>query len=627
MLEGGWWEGTYNGNIGWFPENYVTLIDDDIYEEINATTPVKSSSSDGMKFRDQIVEEFVKFMEKMVIENKEIYEELVIKICDVDELRGNNDFITFLKVTERIVNFIEFILFPRLKNTLSLPITEQRIGGILLNNAKEYKEVLKDYCFQHPVIIENITLINNKKHNILEEKCGVSLKDIVMGLSSYFRNIDKYANHLSEIERNSKSNHPDLGDLRRAAAVYRSMANFCLTVRKQKEGQMDFMQGQYVSKFGKGGKNLGNIKWLGIVEWKKDVGWQGKDGKSSEERYYGVFENKILIIELIIETATYKLVDYHTTDNIYIRKNVDGKHSFGIGSQFENDYIITVTNDDEFEILGGVFDEISKIKNIHIEQCIMSNPTSPLPQMRSDNLTKCSSEKNLDSADNVILRKKNQRSNSSVGMTRTECALSSESKKTGSDIIGGIKVNHDLGMVCLESDDDYCEPPITPILNRNVREVSRLPSYGENKVLEVENTSIYPMNLARPLPPNIVLEKYMGVDSICSVKMRKKAGTINDQADTDLLNLIDEFYNSFKMSGVEDLSCSSSDAIIRLDEQGPQLIVADEEKILIEEINEKTGEVILKEKTLVDTVYTLRDSVSSLQNDISEIKKLLQNRA
>uniref|UniRef100_A0A0N5C7S9 SH3 domain-containing protein n=1 Tax=Strongyloides papillosus TaxID=174720 RepID=A0A0N5C7S9_STREA len=623
MLEGGWWEGTYNGNVGWFPENYVTLIDDDIYEEINGTTPAKlsSSSGDSMKFRDQTTEEFMDFMGRMIVENKQIYEELVVKLGDIDELKGNNDVINFVKTTQK------------LKDTLTLPVTEQRVGGILLNNAKEYKELLKEYCFRHPVVIENLTLINSKKQHLLEEVCGVPLKDIVMGLSSYFRNIEKYANHLLEIDRNSKSNHPDLGDLRRAAAVYRSMANFCLTVRKQKEGQMDFMSGEYISKFGKGGKNVGEIKWLGIVEWKKDGGWHAKEGRSSgEERYYGVFENKILIIELIIETATYKLVDYHVTDNMYVRKNVDGKHSFGIGNEMENDYIIIVTNDDEFEILSDVFSEMKMIKNINIEQCVMSNPTSPVPQIRGDMLTKCNSEKNLDATDGVVLRKKNQRSNSSVGMTRTEYALSSESKKTGSDIIGGIKVNHDLGIACLESDDDYCEPPITPISGKNVRDISRLPSTHENKTLDIEyNSNInIPLILPRPLPPNIVLEKYMGIDSMSNnVKMRKKSSSCGttDQGDTELLNLIDEFYNAFKVAGGEDLSNSLSDAIIRMEEQGPQLIVADEEKILIEEVDEATGEVTLKEKTLVDTVYTLRDSVTHLQEDIAEIKKLLQNKA
>ncbi|CEF62866.1 Rho-type guanine nucleotide exchange factor [Strongyloides ratti] len=619
MLEGGWWEGTYNGNVGWFPENYVTLIDDDIYEEINGTTPTKliSNSGGNMKFRDQTIEEFMDFMGKMIIENKQIYEEYILKLGDIEELKKNNDVINFVKITQK------------LKETLSLPVTDQRIGGVLLYNAKEYKELLKEYCFRHPVVIENITLINNKKQNLLEDVCGVPLKDIVMGLSSYFRNIEKYANHLLEIDRNSKSNHPDLGDLRRAAAVYRSMASFCLTVRKQKEGQMDFISGQYISKFGKTCKNIGDIKWLGIVEWKKDGGCHTKDGKCSEERYYGVFENKILIIELIIETATYKLVDSHTTNNIYVRKNIEGKHSFGIGNEIENDYIIIVTNDDEFEILSGVFNEMKMIKNINIEQCIMSNPTSPVPQIRSDILTKCNSEKNLELTNGVILREKNQRSNSSVGMTRTECALSSESKKTGSDIIGGIKVNHDLGIACLESDDDYCEPPITPVLSKNVREISRLPSSNENKTFDIEyNSNINtPLILPRPLPPNTVLEKYMGIDSMSNVKMRKKSNSCGtEQGDTELLNLIDEFYSAFKVAGVEDLSNSLSDAIIRMDEQGPQLIVADEEKIFIEEVDEKTGEITLKEKTLVDTVYSLRDSVTHLQEDVAEIKKLLQNK-
>lgn len=26
MLDGGWWEGTLNGKVGWFPSNFVGII-------------------------------------------------------------------------------------------------------------------------------------------------------------------------------------------------------------------------------------------------------------------------------------------------------------------------------------------------------------------------------------------------------------------------------------------------------------------------------------------------------------------------------------------------------------------------------------------------------------------------
>lgn len=47
------------------------------------------------------------------------------------------------------------------------------------------------------------------------------------------------------------------------------------------------------------------------------------------------------------------------------------------------------------------------------------------------------------------------------------------------------------------------------------------------------------------------------------------------------------------------------------EEMRPQLIMANDEKIFVEEL--EGNEVVLKEKSLVDTVYELRDQVSVLQ--------------
>lgn len=51
------------------------------------------------------------------------------------------------------------------------------------------------------------------------------------------------------------------------------------------------------------------------------------------------------------------------------------------------------------------------------------------------------------------------------------------------------------------------------------------------------------------------------------------------------------------------------------EEMRPQLIMANDEKIFVEEL--EGNEVVLKEKSLVDTVYELKDQVFALQKVIS----------
>lgn len=48
-------------------------------------------------------------------------------------------------------------------------------------------------------------------------------KELISGLSLFFRRIEKYPIFLQEIERNTFNHHPDKGNLQRAAITYRNI--------------------------------------------------------------------------------------------------------------------------------------------------------------------------------------------------------------------------------------------------------------------------------------------------------------------------------------------------------------------------------------------------------------------
>uniref|UniRef100_A0A914MJH0 Rho guanine nucleotide exchange factor 6/7 coiled-coil domain-containing protein n=1 Tax=Meloidogyne incognita TaxID=6306 RepID=A0A914MJH0_MELIC len=54
----------------------------------------------------------------------------------------------------------------------------------------------------------------------------------------------------------------------------------------------------------------------------------------------------------------------------------------------------------------------------------------------------------------------------------------------------------------------------------------------------------------------------------------------------------------------------------------PQLIVAENEKIFVEEM--EGDQIVLKERSLVDTVYTLKDNLSALTKQVVELSKSLE---
>jgi len=62
---------------------------------------------------------------------------------------------------------------------------------------------------------------------------------------------------------------------------------------------------------------------------------------------------------------------------------------------------------------------------------------------------------------------------------------------------------------------------------------------------------------------------------------------------------------------------------VRLDTR-PQLIVAEEEKLFVEERDEHGEVVAVKERSLVDTVYALKDQLASLRKDVGSLTKTLE---
>lgn len=58
-------------------------------------------------------------------------------------------------------------------------------------------------------------------------------------------------------------------------------------------------------------------------------------------------------------------------------------------------------------------------------------------------------------------------------------------------------------------------------------------------------------------------------------------------------------------------------------ESGPHMLFPDEEKIIVEE-TKSNGQTVIEERSLVDTVYALRDEVQELKQDNKRMKRTLE---
>ncbi|EPB76747.1 hypothetical protein ANCCEY_04183 [Ancylostoma ceylanicum] len=94
-----------------------------------------------------------------------------------------------------------------------------------------------------------------------------------------------------------------------------------------------------------------------------------------------------------------------------------------------------------------------------------------------------------------------------------------------------------------------------------------------------------------------------------NVKMRKEVN-VGEQHDAQLLRIIEAY-----CSGAVRAVPAAADC------RPPQLIVAEDEKILVEEV--VGDEIVIQEKSLVDTVYALKDQVTGLRQELASVSRAL----
>ncbi|VDK64504.1 unnamed protein product [Onchocerca ochengi] len=100
-----------------------------------------------------------------------------------------------------------------------------------------------------------------------------------------------------------------------------------------------------------------------------------------------------------------------------------------------------------------------------------------------------------------------------------------------------------------------------------------------------------------------------------NIKLRKEISQ-GDQEDAFLLRIV-EGYSSTTLPIKRGHNGTQSSSVHECD--APQLIVAENEKMFVEEVI--GDQVIVKEKSLVDTVYALRDQLNNVQKELVKLNK------
>nr|XP_040581499.1 rho guanine nucleotide exchange factor 7-like isoform X1 [Lepeophtheirus salmonis] len=305
--DGGWWEGTHSrrGKTGWFPSNYVRVLDDSSQDNSKYCIPKTEDMTDddkaqlmlgsliiqkGIDNRKQVIEDLLKkemdFIRCLTAIQKTFLEPLsstnMLNEVEFKQLVGNLD--ELLDIHRALYDEVELVstLSPR----------EQRIGKIFLEYGAEIRLAHMKYWGNHPKAVCILEKYKDTLDTYMESK-GASkpgLTVLTTSLSRPFRQLEKYAGICQELEQHFENDHPDRGDTQRSIGFYKDVAAECAKARRQKELELEVLKGTIRNWEGEDLNSLGDILHIGPVI--ATISGEKKD------RHFVLFSSTLLILSV-----------------------------------------------------------------------------------------------------------------------------------------------------------------------------------------------------------------------------------------------------------------------------------------------------------------------------------------
>uniref|UniRef100_A0A0A9ZJ98 Rho guanine nucleotide exchange factor 7 n=1 Tax=Lygus hesperus TaxID=30085 RepID=A0A0A9ZJ98_LYGHE len=336
--EGGWWEGTFRDVTGWFPSNYVKEYKP---SENVSLSPLKTGSdlvAQQRAYRTVVLNDFI---ESERVHINELQQLIVNYLQPIEKshLVTKDEYATILNNLKEVITLHEVIL-GGVETAITKAPGEQRVGKLFLSVAPKFSQIHTTYCSGHP---KAVFVLNKYKEQLtcLVQAESTNLLTFIAGLSKPFRRIEKYSNHLQELERHLEESHPDRGDTQRAVSVYKEIASSCMMLRRQKEMEVEIANGGVRGWEGPEIAKLGQIVHMGSVAVMPD----------HKDRYLVLFPSTLLMLSTSHRMSAFIYEGKLPLAGITISKLEDSenyKNAFEIsGSLIEKIVAICQTREDQ----------------------------------------------------------------------------------------------------------------------------------------------------------------------------------------------------------------------------------------------------------------------------------------
>ncbi|XP_078402219.1 rho guanine nucleotide exchange factor 7-like isoform X1 [Cetorhinus maximus] len=576
--EGGWWEGTLNGKNGWFPSNYVREIKPN-EKPVSPKSATLKSSPKGFE-TPPISKSYYNVVLQNILEIECDYaEELTILLStflrplQASDKLSSTDMGYLLGNLEDICSFQQ-ILVQSLEECTKLPESQQKVGGCFGNLMSQMKSLYLAYCANHPCAVHVLTEFSEELGEFMEMK-GAASPGILMlttSLSKPFMRLDKYPTLLKELERHMEEYHPDWHDIQRSMTAFKSLSSQCQEVRKKKELELQILTETVHGWEGEDIRSLGNVIHMSQVTVQC-----GNEEKC--ERYFLLFPHVLLMLSASPRMSAFIYQGKLPLTGLTITRLDDSN-----------------ADKNTFEITGSM-----------IERILVSCSSHHDLQQWVDHLQK---QTKTPSVGIAVVRQQ-----SVPCHTLPLHPVTPINKHSDGYPISVTPSYHTLPHPSLHgtSHSSLCWGPLEPPKMPKPWSLSCLrpaaPLKPSAALCYKEDLSKSPKTMKKLLPKRKPERKASDEE----VALRKSTAALEE--DTQILKVIEAYCTSAKTR--QTLNSTHRK------ESAPQVLLPEEEKIIVEETN-SNGQTIIEEKSLVDTVYALKDEVLELKQENKKMKRSLE---
>uniref|UniRef100_A0A4W2EBL5 Rho guanine nucleotide exchange factor 7 n=1 Tax=Bos indicus x Bos taurus TaxID=30522 RepID=A0A4W2EBL5_BOBOX len=577
--EGGWWEGTHNGRTGWFPSNYVR----EVKPSEKPVSPKSGTLKSPPKGFDTtaINKSYYNVVLQNILETENEYSKELqtvlstyLRPLQTSEKLSSANTSHLMGNLEEICSFQQ-MLVQSLEECTKMPEAQQRVGGCFLSLMPQMKTLYLTYCANHPSAVSVLTEHSEELGEFMELKGASSPGILVLttGLSKPFMRLDKYPALLKELERHMEDYHPDRQDIQKSMTAFKNLSAQCQEVRKRKELELQILTEAIRSWEGE------DIKTLGSVLYMSQVLIQCAGSEEKNERYLLLFPNILLMLSASPRMSGFIYQGKLPTTGMTITKLEDSenhRNAFEISGSMIERILVSCSNQQD---LHEWVDRLQK----QTKAASAGNPSSKPHSVPSHTLPSHSITPSSKHADSKP-----------APLTPAYHTLPHPSHH------GTPHTTINWGPL---------EPPKTP-KPWSLSCLRPAPPLRPSAALcYKEDLSKSPKTMKKLLPKRKPERK----PSDEEFALRKSTAALEE--DAQILKVIEAYCTSAKTR--QTLNSSSRK------ESAPQVLLPEEEKIIVEE-TKSNGQTVIEEKSLVDTVYALKDEVQELRQDNKKMKKSLE---